>query len=176
METSKDRKAMAIKTAQELFLTEVSDVYDAENRLMRGMESMAEKASDATLKAMLREHVSQTQGQIRNLDNVFGILGAKPESRHSDAADGLVSEAKKSMNEASADSIRDCIIDNAAAKNEHFEIASYRGLISSAQKMMGQQQLLSLLQENLSQEEQAAQRLEQTAPQLLEKVLQQYPM
>ena len=63
--------------------------------------------------------------------------------------------------------VRDCAIAGAQAKVEHFEMACYRGLVLSAQ-MMGSQEVLQLLQQNLHEEETTAQRVEAAMPQLLQ--------
>jgi ferritin-like metal-binding protein YciE len=167
MVAAQEETSMAVKTTQEKFLFEVSDIYDAENRFLEGMQLMARKASDKTLQTMIQDHIQQTEGHIKNLDQVYSVLGEKPERHTCDAASGLVTEARKSMDEAGTDPIRDCLIGAAAAKNEHYEIASYRGLIASA-RGMGRPEIVSLLEHNLWQEEQTAHKLEQSAPQLLQ--------
>ena len=53
-------------------------------------------------------------------------------------------------------------------KVEHFEMGSYRGLVTGAQQM-GQNQILNLLSENMQQEKQRAQLAEQSAPELFQK-------
>jgi ferritin-like metal-binding protein YciE len=53
------------------------------------------------------------------------------------------------------------------SKVEQLEIACYRGLIKGAEQM-GQNEVVRLLQENLQQEEQTAQRLERLLPELLQ--------
>ncbi len=63
------------------------------------------------------------------------------------------------------------MIISAAIKVEHFEIASYRGLITAAQQM-GQQEVVGLLQQNLQDEEETAQIAEQSAPDLIQKAMQ----
>jgi ferritin-like metal-binding protein YciE len=158
--------SMAVKTTQEKFLLEVSDIYDAENRFLEGMQLMARKASDKTLQTMIRDHIRETEGQIKNLEQVYSALGEKPHRHTCDAAAGLVSEARKTMDEAGTDPIRDCLIGVAAAKNEHYEIASYRGLVASAQGL-NHPEIASLLEQNLRQEEQTAHKLEASTPQLL---------
>jgi ferritin-like metal-binding protein YciE len=162
---------MAMMTAQEMFQHEVGDIYDAENRFLKGQQEMLTKASDPQLQGLIRQHIEQTQQHIRNLDQVFSLLGQQPKGVTCDSALGLVTEAQKAMQDAASDPIRDVLIDTAAAKVEHYEIASYRGLITDA-VMMGQTEIQNLLQQNLQQEEQTAQLLEQTAPQLVRKALQ----
>ena len=82
----------------------------------------------------------------------------------------MVSEAQQNMQEAQNDALRDCAINAAIIKVEHFEMGSYRGLVTAAQQM-GQDEIVDLLQQNLQQEEQTAQTAEQSAPQLLQKVM-----
>lgn len=162
---------MAIKTLDEKFIHEIGDIYDAEHRFLEAQQEMMQQASDTKLKTMIREHIGQTEQHIRNLDQVYQLLGQKPQRVKCDAATGLVSEGQKGMKEASGNpAIRDCLIGGAASKVEHYEIASYRGLITGAEQM-GQSQIASLLRQNLQQEEQTAQRLEQSAPQLLQNAM-----
>jgi ferritin-like metal-binding protein YciE len=62
------------------------------------------------------------------------------------------------------------VIISAAIKVEHFEIASYRGLITGAEQM-GQQEVVNLLQQNLQEEEETARIAEQSAPDLIQKAM-----
>jgi ferritin-like metal-binding protein YciE len=162
---------VAMMTAQEMFQHKVGDIYDAEHRFLTGQREMLTKATDPQLQGLILQHIEQTQQHIKNLDQVFNLLGQQPKGVMCDSAQGLVTEAQKAMHDAASDPIRDVLIDTAAAKVEHYEIASYRGLITDAM-LMGQTEIQNLLQQNLQQEEQMAQLLEQTAPQLVRKALQ----
>ncbi len=162
---------MAIITTHEKFMHELGDIYDAEHRFLKGQQEMLQHATDPQLQSMLQEHIQQSQQQTQNLEQVFQLLGQPAKGDKCDAAQGLVTEAQKTMKEAEVDALRDCLIGSAATKVEHYEIASYRGLITGAQ-LMGQQEVVTLLQQNLQQEEQTAQRLEQNAPQLLRQAMQ----
>ena len=62
------------------------------------------------------------------------------------------------------------MIVSAAIKVEHFEIASYRGLITGAEQM-GQQKVVNLLKQNLREEEQTALIAEQRASGLIQKAM-----
>ncbi len=163
---------MTVMTAQDLYLDELGDIYDAENRFLKGQREMVQKASDTQLQNAISMHIEQTQQHINNLEQVFNLMGQQPKGVTCQAAQGLVAEAQKSMNEAGNDAICDCLIDGAVAKVEHYEIASYRGLIAGAQ-LMGKQDIVGLLQQNLMQEEQTAQKAEQSMPQLLQRAMMQ---
>lgn len=162
---------MPIKTTQEKFIHELGDILDAENRFLKGQQEMLEQATDETLKSGLQTHIGETEQQIKNLEQVFSAIGEEPKTEKCDAAQGLVSEAKKSVSEAGTPELRDCLIGSSVTKNEHYEIASYRGLIEGA-RLMGQDQVVTLLQQNLQQEEKTAQLLESNAPKLLQKAMQ----
>jgi ferritin-like metal-binding protein YciE len=163
---------MAVQTTQEKFVIEIGGIYDAETQFLKGMEQMVQQASDPTLQSLIKDNIDQTQQQIRNLDEVYSLMGTQPQRQKSDAAAGLVAEAQRIVREAGTPTIRDCLIGDVAAKNEHFELASYRTLVTNAEAL-GQQQVVPLLRQNLQQVEQTTQRIEQTAPKLLKKALQE---
>jgi ferritin-like metal-binding protein YciE len=162
---------MAISTVQEKFMHELGDIYDAEHQFLQGQELMLQNANDGTLKQMISQHIGQTRQQINNLEQVFNLMGAKPQRVMCDGAKGIVSEGQKTMREASGSpEIMDLAILGGASKVEHYEIASYRGLITGAQTM-GQRDVVNLLQQNLQQEEQTARMIEQTEPQMLQRAM-----
>jgi ferritin-like metal-binding protein YciE len=162
---------MAIKTTQEKYLHELGDIYDAENRFLKGQQEMLKAATDSTLKAGIEKHIAESEQQITNLEQVFQLLGEKAKAEPCDAAKGIVTEGQKNLKEAGTDQIRDCLIGTSLTKVEHYEIVSYRGLIIGAQEM-GNKDVVALLQQNLQQEEQTAAQLEKNAPKLLKQAVQ----
>ena len=162
---------MPIKTTQEKYLHELGDIYDAEQQFLKAQEEILTQATDPKLKAGIEQHIAESQQQVKNVEQVFQILGEKPKAEKCPAAAGIVTEGKQNAKEAGTNEIRDCLIGGSLTKVEHYEIVSYRGLIIGAQAM-GQQQIVQLLQQNLQQEEKTAQTLEQNAPMLLQKAMQ----
>jgi ferritin-like metal-binding protein YciE len=159
---------MAIRTLQDKFLHELKDIYDAEHQFLQGQELMLRNASDGTLKQMITRHIDETRGQISNLEQVFNLMGQKAERVMCDGAKGIVSEGQKTMKEtAGSPELTDLAILGGASKVEHYEISTYRGLVAGAQ-LMGQRDVVNLLQQNLQQEEQTARMIEQTEAQMLQ--------
>ena len=158
---------MPITYTQELFLHELSEIYDAEHRFVEGQEEMAQKATDGELESAIREHAEQTRMHVRNLEEVFGKLSQEPRRETNEVARGLVSEAQEGIQEAQGDALRDCVINAAVIKVEHFEMGSYRGLLTGA-RLMGQDEIVDLLEQNLRQEEETAQIAERSAQELLQ--------
>jgi len=164
---------MAITSVQQKFTHELGDIYDAEHRFLEAQQQMLPKARSNTVKQLLQQHIQETEQQIRNLDQAFQVLGEQPKRVTCEGAAGIVAEGQKTLREAQGNaSLTDCVIAGAASKVEHYEIASYRGLLMGAQ-LMGQPQLTQLLQQNLQQEEQTAQMVEQSVPQLLQQAMGQ---
>ncbi len=162
---------MAINNLNEKFMHELGDIYDAEHRFLEAQQEMLKQAKNTTVKTLLEEHITQTEQQIQNLEQVYSALDQRPKRMKCDAAAGLVSEGQKMMKEASGNpAILDCVIAGSQVKVEHYEVASYRGLIQGAE-LMGQDEILQLLQQNLQQEEQTAQRVEQSVPKLLKQAM-----
>lgn len=162
---------MAITNPQEKFVHELCLTYDAEHQFLEAQQEMLQQASDGELQGMTQTHIDETQQQIQNLEQVFDQMGQQPQRVTNQAAQGLVADGQTAMQEAQADEIRDTLIAGAQAKVEHFEIASYKGLVTGAQQM-GQDQVVNLLNENLQQEQNTAQMIEQSTPQLIQKAMQ----
>ena len=161
---------MPITNLQEKLLNELADIYDAEHQFLEAQQQMLQQASDQQLQSMLQTHIDQTQQQIENLEQVYSQMGQQPERQTCEAAEGLVADGQKKVQEAQAGPIRDTLIAGAQLKVEHYEVASYRGLLTGAQQM-GQSEIAGLLLQNLQQEEQTALLVEQSAPMLLQKAM-----
>jgi len=158
---------MAIANVNDLMVQTLQEIYDAEHQFLEGQQEMDQQATDEDLKSSIQQHISDTEQQIRNLEQVFEQLGQQPQRQTNEVAQGLVSEAQQNMQEAENEAIRDCAIIAAVIKVEHFEMGSYRGLVTGAQQM-GQNEIANLLSENMQQEEQTAQIAEQSAPDLFQ--------
>jgi ferritin-like metal-binding protein YciE len=164
---------MPVASTQELLLHELCELYDAEHRFLEGQVEMVHRATDGELQSSIENHIYQTRQHIRNLEQFFRELGEEPRRETNEVARGLVSKAQEGIEEAQSDALRDCVINAAVVKVEHFEIGSYRGLISGARLMMGQSMVVDdLLQTNLQQEEETAQIAEQSAEGLLLEAMQ----
>ena len=161
---------MPITNAQEKFAHALSVLYDAENQLLEALQQMLEQASDGELRTSFQVHIGETRQQIQNLEQVFNQMGQEPQRVTCEAAQGLVSDAQKSLQEAQSEPVRDTLIADAQAKVEHYEIASYQVLILGAQQL-GQDEAAELLRRNLEWEQKTALDMNQKAPQLLRKAM-----
>ena len=133
---------------------------------------MLEKATDQNLRSAIEQHIGQTRQQIVNLESVFAELGQEPRREECEAAQGLVSEAREGIEEAQGAALRDCAIDTAVIRVEHYEMGAYRGVVTGA-RLMGQTEIERLLRENMQQEEETARIAENSAEDLFQKAMQE---
>ena len=163
---------MPITNVQEKIIHVLSVLYGAENQFLLAQQQMLDQGSDEELKSLLRTHMDESKQQIENLEQIYSQMGQQPQRQTSEAARGLISDAQRSLQEAQEEPIRDTLIADAQAKVEHFEIACYRALIAGAVQMELGDEVVSLLEQNLQQEEHTAQMIEQSIPKLVQKSMQ----
>lgn len=159
-----------INSVNDKFIMELGDISNAEQQIVSALQQMISEATDQMLIDLFQQHLSQTCNQIQRLDQVWDMLGQKPAKVTCDGMSGILTESKKTMLEAQTDTLRDGVMAGGADKVEHYEISSYNNLILGAQ-LMGQNQIVGLLQQNLDEERWMAQQLQQRAPQHAEKAM-----
>ncbi|MCC8538324.1 ferritin-like domain-containing protein [Xanthomonas codiaei] len=142
---------MAIKTVEELFIHELSDIYSAEKQLTKSLPRLARAATEPKLKDAFETHLEETQGQIERIDQVVELLGIKLKRIKCAAMEGLVEESREVIDEIEAGPVRDAALIGGAQKVEHYEIASY-GTIAAMAKQLGYADALPLLLATLEEE------------------------
>lgn len=142
---------MSLATFHDLFLHELSDLYDAELQLTQALPKMAAKAKDAKLKKAFKDHLKQTEGHVKRLEDVFASLGEGPERTTCNGMKGLLEEGEKTMGEDSVPSVMDAALITDAQRVEHYEIAAYGSALQFA-KMMKHRTAAKLLNQTLKEE------------------------
>lgn len=142
---------MSIKTIEELFVHELSDIYSAEKQLTKALPRLARAASNPQLATAFETHLEETLGQIERIDEVVDMLGVRLKRIKCAAMEGLVEEGKEVIDSVEAGPVRDAALIGGAQKVEHYEIASY-GTIAALAKQLGYEQAIPLLLETLEEE------------------------
>src|SRR4026208_1312390 len=89
-----------IKNLEDLYKHGLQDIYYAENQIVKSLPDMIENASDAELKRGLREHLRETEGQVKRLAQVFALHGDRPSGTKCPAIDGIIKEGGDLMGQA----------------------------------------------------------------------------
>jgi ferritin-like metal-binding protein YciE len=149
----------SIGSLTEVLVNEVRDLYDAEKRLTKAIPRMAKKAANRALKTALNDHLKETNGQIRRLEQAFRHLGEKVRGKACAGMRGIVEEGDEHVGEAyDTEELRDSVIIGAAMRVEHYEMAAYMGAIEHA-RILGLSEVQELLEETLAEEEAADKKL-----------------
>lgn len=149
---------MPVKSMNDLFLDELKDLYSAEKQITKALPKMAKASSSPELKSAFEEHLKETQTQIERLDQVFETLGKSSRGKTCNGMKGLLEEGAEMMEEAEEGPVRDAALITAGQRVEHYEMAGY-GSVREFAKLLGQDQVASLLGETLEEEKEADKKL-----------------
>jgi len=139
---------------EKFFMDSLKDIYWAEKHLTKALPKMQKAATTEELQSAIEAHLSQTEIHVSRLEHVFELLGKKAQAKKCDAMEGLVKEGESIVEETEDGSMtRDAGIIMAAQKVEHYEIATYGGLVQLA-KTMGQDEVAYILGQTLDEEKQ----------------------
>ena len=147
----------------EFFLDQLKDIYWAEKKLVKTLPKLEEAATSQELKDALRNHCEQTKQHVSRLENVFNMIGESADSTKCPAMAGIVDEGSDIIDETDDGSAqRDVGLIFAGQKAEHYEIATYGGLVQLA-KTLGYNDAANLMSQTLAEEKQADALLTQIA-------------
>ena len=144
----------ATKSVNDLLLNFMQDIYYAERQITKALPKMAKAAQSQQLKEAFTHHREETQGQIERLQKAFEVIGKRARGQTCEAVNGLIEETEEVIEEFPEGSVRDAGLAACAQAVEHYEIARYGALIAWA-KAMGQNEIVSLLEETLTEEKKA---------------------
>src|SRR5436190_4482487 len=157
-----------IETSRDLYLHKLGAALKMEQTILEMLPELEEKANDAQLKAALNQHYGQTQTHVSNIEKAFEALGAEPDDSPCPAIEGLEKEGQSNLKMVD-DSLNDDVIIAGVTETEHHEIAVYEGLITYG-TAIGEQDVISFLQQNLEQEQATLQTAKQISQQLARRV------
>jgi ferritin-like metal-binding protein YciE len=142
---------MKLESLRDLLVEQLQDLYDAEHRITKALPKMAKAATSAELKTAFQKHLTETEGQVRRLEQVFEALGEKAKKKTCKAMQGLIEEGEETIKEEAEPEVRDAALIAAAQRVEHYEMAGY-GTVCAYAKLLNEKTALKLLQATLAEE------------------------
>lgn len=137
---------------KEFFIGELKDIYWAEQQLVRTLPKMESATTSDTLKQLFAKHLLETQQHVVRLEKAFQLLGIAPEAVRCEAMAGITEEGDGIIADTQAGTAtRDVGLILAAQKAEHYEIATYGGLVQIAH-LLGVLDVKGLLDATLDEE------------------------
>ncbi|MDQ6676985.1 MAG: DUF892 family protein, partial [Acidobacteriota bacterium] len=154
---------MKLNALEDLFVRELSELYGSEQLILKALPKMTKAASHSGLRQVLSDHRSETKDHISRLEQIFKLLGEKPEKLRAYPVKSALLEGEEIIKAKDADSsVRDAGLVAAAQKVEHYEIASY-GAVRTHAALLGYEQAADLLSATLKDEHEMDSRLTQVA-------------
>jgi ferritin-like metal-binding protein YciE len=150
------------KKLDELFHDTVRDIFYAEKRILTALPKMAKAAQNPDLKAAFEKHETETEEQVSRLEQVFDLLGKKPQGKKCEAINGIIEEGQEIAKEYKGSPALDSGLLAAAQAVEHYEISRYGTLRAWAQELE-LTEAVRLLEATLKEEEKTDQTLSKLA-------------
>ena len=142
---------MHFDSLETLFVVQLQDLYDAEQRLVKALPNMEEAAHDENLKDAFRQHFHETVEHVKRLEKVFAMMGRVAEVKTSQAMKGLLAEGEEVIGGEGDPDVKDAALIAAAQRVEHYEIAGY-GTARTFAQQLGMHDAARLLQDTLAEE------------------------
>ncbi len=153
---------MSLNSLNALFLNELKDVLNAEKQILTALPKMAKAAESQELATAFTDHLEETEGHVARLEQIFGLLNETARGKKCKGMEGLLEEGKEILEEEGEGSVIDAALISAAQRVEHYEIAAY-GCLRSYAQLLGLDQAVALLEQTLSEEEAADEKLSDLA-------------
>jgi ferritin-like metal-binding protein YciE len=144
---------------EKLFTEQLKLIYYVEKNLLKTLQKVIKKSLGEVMQKSLIEHKQATEEHSIRIEKVFNLLNKKSQTRKSEAFLGLQEEMEEMIELTPENCIaRDMAIITMIQKMEHYEIATYSGIVSMA-KIFGFKQVASILQDTLDEEKDTDQQL-----------------
>ena len=103
---------MKLESLRELFIEELEDLYSAEKMITKALPKMAKEAGSPELRKAFEEHLRQTEGQVRRLDQIFDELervdeDVDREDKKYKGIEGIIKEGEELIKEDAEPEVRD---------------------------------------------------------------------
>jgi ferritin-like metal-binding protein YciE len=139
------------KKLDELFHEGLKDIFFAEKKILSALPKMAKAAQNEDLKAAFEKHEAETEEQVSRLEQVFGVIGKKPQGKNCPAIMGIIEEGQEIIKEYKGSPALDAGLLSAAQAVEHYEISRY-GTLRTWANELGLDQAVRLLDATLQEE------------------------
>jgi ferritin-like metal-binding protein YciE len=154
--------ASKMNTLEDLYTDLLKDLYSAEKQLVKALPKMVRAAQASDLQKAFQHHLSQTEGHVERLEQIFTDMEGSPRGKKCVGMEGLIEEGGEIMQEDAEPDVMDAGLIAAAQKVEHYEIASY-GTARTWAQQLGYDKAARLLQETLDEEGEANKKLTEIA-------------
>ena len=153
---------MQLRTLDDVLMEQLADLHSAETQLVEALPQVASSASTPELRTALEEHLEQTRGHVRRLEEAFSSLGTSIPDEYCEGMEGLLKEGKEVISAKGDPTAKDAALIAAAQRVEHYEIAGY-GTARTLADQLGHDDVKRLMNDTLDEEAAADEKLTKIA-------------
>ncbi|GAA1786962.1 DUF892 family protein [Planosporangium flavigriseum] len=161
---------MAIQGPADLFVQELSGVYDSQKKTTEWKGEVVNQVRDANVQQLIRTEQQQGQQLVRNLESCFQALGTQPQDVRCLATDGMRTEYQKFMGQNPPPETVDMATLNLMVKAGNYERGCYTNLVDMAMAM-GETRCAQILQTNLVMMDESKGRVERTGHEMRQRMM-----
>ncbi|HXE57948.1 MAG TPA: DUF892 family protein [Gemmatimonadales bacterium] len=143
---------MAVNSLRDLYQNKLRMLCDVERQIIEVLPRLAERVANRDLRSGLEAHRRQTEDQLRQVEELCGKHGLRPEGRPAAGLKAELKDVEAKLKEIQDPDTVDAFVIAAAQGVEHFEIAAY-GTARTWARQLGLQDDAETLQRILQQEE-----------------------
>jgi ferritin-like metal-binding protein YciE len=154
---------MTLDSHEKLFVHELKDLYSAENQLIEALPKVIKAVDKQEVKDALTSHLAETKEHAKRIEGIFKKMEWEAGGVKCVGMEGLVKEGDEIMKEKELpkELLTESLV-SGGQKIEHYEIVAYESAIKAAQEL-GHGDVASTLEQSLSEERAALEKLEQLA-------------
>lgn len=141
---------MQINSAEELFQSELIDIYNAEQRLCETLPQLTQSVHADKVRQCLEERVQQGKTLLQNMDQIFEQMNISKQQQANPAVDGLINKTQILMGEIQADQLKDSALIGSVQKIEHYCIAAW-GTAAALGRQLNRQPAVDTFERALSE-------------------------
>ena len=146
---------MGFQSLKDVLKEQLEDLYSAETQLVTALPKMEQAASYDELKTAFKEHLEETKGHVKRVEEALGELGGSTTSASEcKGMKGLITEGEEILKMTGDPTAKDAAIIAAAQRVEHYEIAAW-GTVRQLAKECGYDGIEDLAEQTLDEESQA---------------------
>ena len=139
----------------EFFVEQLKDIYWAEQKLVKVLPRLENAAHTEELKQAFSSHFQETKNHVSRLEKIFDMINIPAEGKECHAIAGIADEGEEIIDETEDNTAqRDVGLIFAGQKAEHYEIATYGGLVQLA-RTLGYSDAAEILSVTLAEEKKA---------------------
>jgi ferritin-like metal-binding protein YciE len=145
---------MGFHSLNDVLQEQLEDLHSAEEQLVQALPKMAQAAHNDGLQEAFSNHLEETRGHLKRVEEALGELGIAKPTEVCQAMKGLIAEGEELMQKDGDPTAKDAALIGAAQRVEHYEIAAY-GTARQLADDCGFDGIRDLMDQTLDEESQA---------------------